>query len=297
MYMYMHILYITYFSDFVIAATTFASDGIVVSITRSPGWVPFWNCSWWSAFSHEAECLFLGGIEPFQFLTIRNIPKRINHEKFVTAISGIGRMIIGKPTNGLEGGFTHHHVECLKSLIKDEMANCMELGIKTKTPPFIAKIFHHFCLDTTKIMINKRVFGYNEKSQSFGIVHGYSLFKNIFCIDNDDGFNISSLIPIFKNLRTVVILNRASHKYKESIRLDSIFIDDLYKTIEIIKDISSLSRSFKEIVVIWPLTSIDAFIDEQQNKLEKLGWKAVQKTYEDTFGVHGLIHCLFIHCN
>ena len=138
----------------------------------------------------------MGGLEPFQFLTIRNIPKRINHEKFVTTISGIGRMIIGKPTNGLECGFTHHHVKCLKHLIEYEMRSYMELGIKTKIPTFIAKIFHHFCLNTTKIILNLRVFGYNEKNQSFGNVYGYRIFKSIFCIGNDDGFNIHSLLPL-----------------------------------------------------------------------------------------------------
>ena len=82
------------FSDFVIAATTFASQGIVVSIISPPyGFIPFWDCAWWSDFSHEAEWLFLGGIQPFQFLTIRNIPQRINYEKFVSVISGIGHMI------------------------------------------------------------------------------------------------------------------------------------------------------------------------------------------------------------
>ena len=117
------------------------------------------------------------------------------------------------------------------------------------------------------------------------MMNGYKEFKSIFCINNDGGFNIHSLISTFSNLQSFVIFNckRPDKGYINSINLDMRFETDLYQTIKIVKSKSSLIKSFKHIVIVnpFPSISIDQFINKQQNKLSELGWKAMKKTYND----------------
>ena len=130
-------------------------------------------------------------------------------------------------------------------------------------------------------MVNMHSFQYDTLKQPQGHhIYGYSRFKGIFCKDNDDGFNIHSMISLFDNMESFIIFfNRSG--YNESIQLNSAFIDDLYKTIDIIKNSRTLKRSFKQIIIVSPSakTPIHAFIDKEESNLTKVGWKAMKKTF------------------
>ena len=90
------------------------------------------------------------------------------------------------------------------------------------------------------------------------------------------------MLPIFKNLQTFIIYNHTKKSgFRPSINLDLLLIDDFIKTIIIIKNTSTLTRSVKKIIIIKPITSIDTFIHEQQTNLEKIGWKPIKKPYKD----------------
>lgn len=154
-----------------------------------------------------------------------------------------------------------------------------------KISKFISQIYHHFCINTTEVIINMATFGYetHKSSQGSHNIYGYRKFKELFCLNNDDGFNMHSLIYLFVNLQSFVIYCRRSGNYAKSISLNSAFIDDLYKTINIVNNSRSLKRSLKELIIVKPSakTPINIFIDRETNNLAKLGWNAIKKTFND----------------
>ena len=101
-------------------------------------------------------------------------------------------------------------------------------------------------------------------------------YKNVFGIV---GWKNSGKTTLVENL----VKNITDQGYKVSIKLNSKFEDDLYKTIKIIKENSGLSRSLKHIVIVnpSPSISIDSFINKQKNDLAAVGWGAMKKTHND----------------
>ena len=87
-------LYINKFLDFH-TAVRFADDGIVLQIVNISSATYFWNCTWWSDYSSESERLFIGGLMPFKFISIRHIGQRKNYENFIFPITVFNTMING----------------------------------------------------------------------------------------------------------------------------------------------------------------------------------------------------------
>ena len=187
-------------------------------------------------------------------------------------------MIQGYPCQGLGEGFGDKHIDCLKGLLNRD----------GKAPKFIAKIFHHFSNNTNKVIINIRTFEYDTITHPRGHKqYGYSAFKGIFCAENEDGFNMRSLIYLFPYLQSFIIYCYDNGSYKESINLNSAFIDDVYKTIDLINNSRNLKTCFKQIIIVKPSTTtpVHSFINKEQDKLSKIGWKAMKKTFNhDRFG-------------
>merc|ERR1719203_2174542 len=83
-------------SDFAVAHGTFADDeGIVVDIWNDKKSETLFEALLWSDFHEESEYFFIGGLQTFRFLTIRDIPRRKDFKPFITPISMLQKMIKG----------------------------------------------------------------------------------------------------------------------------------------------------------------------------------------------------------
>ena len=65
-----------------------------MDIKNAPG-PYFWDCQYWSDFHEESECLFLGGLFPFQIQSIRHIPSRTNYRRYIIPMNMLSRMLVG----------------------------------------------------------------------------------------------------------------------------------------------------------------------------------------------------------
>ena len=290
MYLFVHVLsvyIVSLISDFVTAATTFAAQGIVLEISLTAN--NFFYCNWWSDFSHEEECLFLGGLTYFYFTTIRNIPKNKNYKNYIGPITMLDDIIGCSPLKRKPKTKDRQYLAALMEQENGEMNGLSHTKKNKKrvTPTFVKQLFHHYVLNVKKINISMDMMNTEQlNSHQFG----YKMFTPLFMIPNTDMLDTGTMVRLFQNLEHFVLYEivyipaTRQWGYGESIFLNEIFIANIMESIILLNSRSlSSSMKFKAFKFVKPKSSISTFINNYQQKFNALNWYLSQQTYKENF--------------
>ena len=285
-------------TDFVTSATTFAANGIVLSILRDDAYKPFIDCGYWSDYSSEREFLFLGGLDPLEMKSVRDIPTNTNYGKWIEALHMLEKIVNGEAVDLRKP--MKRDVKYAFQLIVDEIigidafssigCSLNNIGIKQyvkkKKPKFIANLFKHWVVNVKKIMMKlddmfDEDFGYGD--------YGFKLFLPlIFDQKTQSRPNMKLFLSVFSNLRKFVIFNRvyddSEHRwtYGLSIDLDDDFSDDLLKAIKISKQ-SNRKSTLKSIAIAKPKGDIANFIDSHEKAFDELNFRLYSDQFDHSY--------------
>ena len=249
---------------------------------------PYFDCNWWSDFSHERECLFIGGIESFMIKAIQYVPANHNYKQYVTPITMLQKMIRGFPIYIRKP--SRKDVRYLYKLISEECPDTIlppSQEIKTmkrETPTFVKSLFHHFCINVTNVKIN---YLYQNTKQWCPTQFGFKIFSSLFMVSQNNIFNISLIVNLFKNMEEFVLFDYGivnnKWQYVSSIKLNDEFCVNIIETLKILNHLSSLALKLRHLIFIKPSSSIATFIKNNQQKFNSLKWCLSQKTYKDKY--------------
>ena len=281
------------------AHSIFGATGIVLSIDVGYTGDLFWDCNWWSCYQNENERLFLGGMLPLEFITIRDIPLRINYSPYIKVLKIFDCMVKGWALGGIVP--KSKDVVGLSALIDCILRDNSSAGEvhtgNSSIPSYIISFFTHFLLQKERVIINIDDWTfhkgeYDDDYQFYG--YGYSKFVGIFLQrdnnndnnNNSDTLNLTESIPKFNifiktmpNLKTIIIFNeKGMGNLSASISLSGGLFTELLNLIILI---SSMSYSlFQYIQIVQPTTSIKLFIDKYNDKFKKYGWIATKAKFK-----------------
>eukprot|EP01084_Bolivina_argentea_P130293 230008_1 len=197
-------------TDICIAAGTFAKDdGIVLELENDKQLTFYMDCSQFSCFSNESECLFIGGFSQIPFISIRNLNRTpvAVYEDSVQAISILTKMF--------SGDFTLYAVT--KKNVKSIQGVMTGNGVNDS---YVSKSYGHFCLNIKSITFNTLFMTSNNLGHYPGLdhkVYGYKPLYTIFYDETFDMVNLSLLLNLFSNLEKVVIEKwTITDKYEKS---------------------------------------------------------------------------------
>ena len=182
------------------ASTIFASQGIVLEIMRSTGHQLFWQCEWWSDFSAEQECVFLGGLTDFTFNSIRNMTTNKNYQSYIAPITMLKNMVYGESIKIKKP--TEQDVKYMNKLIFEEISGKDSM---TTTPSFITKLFHNVAKNVKTVKIAM----HNMNVENFrGGVYGFSIFSDLFMISDTKSFNTTLMVKLFENMENFILFRQ-----------------------------------------------------------------------------------------
>ena len=261
------------FSGF-ITALNFAAQGIVIHIKRAPIATYYWNCSWWSDYSEEDERLFIGGLQPFTFTTIRDIRTKTNYVNFIEPLSMFNRMMIGDSADLRE--ITDGDLNFLRLLIESEIG-----GDAASTGyPYIDRLFHHYVDNQQDVVFNLEEHRYEVETWDDIHYYGFKKWRSLWFKDiaDDQSLDISLFLKLFGNLRSFAVFHRST-RWLKSVRIDDQMMDILLDSVSMIKSDKSLSKSFERLIVVdpdmmgTPFVNLEDVIEEYNDRFEELGWK------------------------
>ena len=234
-------------------AISFASNGIVIDIQREPMSAFYWNCSWWSDFN-ESERLFLGGLMPFSFMTIRDIQNKVNYRKYIAPLTMFNHLISGY--DAMIRALNDHDLVFLRKMVASELD-----GVSTGCA-YIDNLFHHYVSNVSSVRINLYHFNhdvkrtYFRKARVYQTDYGFKKWHSFFFEDpaDDQSFNLQWFFKLFKNLDHFSILtaDQTRGKCMKSLKFGSRFWKSVISTLEFIASGKSSKESFDYLEVINP---------------------------------------------
>jgi hypothetical protein len=257
-------------ADFQIAVGIFGADGIVVDFTNTNSRFPYFNCRYWSDFHSEDEKLFLGGLHYFKFNTIRNMqptPKQ-NYGLYVKALTMFHYII--EAWVWPEGIIKSKYFDALELMINEEISENILKKLASKTPTYMLKLWHHFLWKIKNVEIN-----WNHLNQD--IVGGYSrygfkAFSSLFTTSNCASLNFDIFLKILANGERIDLQKRVDRKWEASIELNELFLSNILSSIQFINN-TALHSSFKSFNIYNPNSNLTHFINKNNDKFIKYGWK------------------------
>ncbi len=265
-------------------AVNFASEGIVLQIVRDQTSTYFFNCEWWSDFSTESERLFIGGLQDFNFISIRNIEECKNYENFIFPLTAFNTMIQGysQQIRKAKKGDVKH----LEAMINEEILCKLENKMASQIDEYILRLFHHFAINIYHCVINLDWMDIEQWKGGGLTCFGYKLFRSLFFIESDGNrVNILYFLQFLVNLKSFTIFYKPYRDYKESVLMDESFIAELIKTIKFINNHKKLSKSFEEIVIVYPKlpkqNELNSFISQNDALFVENGFKLMHITYSN----------------
>jgi len=251
-------------------------QGMVVDIKNTKGGQMLFNCEPWSCYTEEYERLFIGGIQPFTFLTIHDIPKLQDYELLIRPMAMLSKMVRGWPNDFYL--VSSSDVEFLEKLIESVLFPDIPLMIGQKTADYIQRLFRNLVNNIHKIEINIFMMNIHKEyaKQNF---YGYKNFKSIF-FGSSETINFTKIIKVFLyKLESFEVYNEAYGAFKPSISLNNSFIEEIMASIQTINESVSLRSSFKEFVIVEPKQSITDFMQQQQALFNEHGWTLKKTKY------------------
>ena len=230
----------------------------------------FIDCNYWSSFVHEDERLLIGGLQHMAFDTIRNIPQSHNYGQYIKVLTILDNMIKGWRLPGVEP--CKNDVISLHRMINYEL----DVSDENSIPPYIKTLFHHFLIKKTEIVINladwkQHFFKYYE-DYDFN-AYGFKKFAKLFNYNRDElMIDIDLFSKLLPNAEVFTIGDFEVGQAFPSIDLSNNFGAKMLDCIECMSK-SSKALSLSRIEIIKPISTINKFIENYQNRFEKYGWK------------------------
>ena len=156
-------------------------------------------------------------------------------------------------------------------------------------------LFHHYVINVKQVKINFLRWDKQFKNRGKRPQFGCSLFRSIFYV-NDDTFNTTILIQLFKNMNELIMFNiyNTRRGYNPSLDLNDRFVANIIESINILNILSSSSSlRFAHFIIVKPKSSITSFINDNQNRFKSINWYLSKQTYKDNWGTV-CDDCLFI---
>ena len=265
----------------------------MLSIKHTDAGKPFFDCGSWSDFSSEREFLFLGGLQPMYFTSVRDIPTNSNYAKFIEPLSMLDDIFDGCPTVLRQP--TLRDLKYMFHLIVDEIigidkfmkisnTSLTKFRISTYSPRakpiFVVNLFKHWVYNITQIEINIRRFHFEKFNST---TFGFKLCRPLFYHDakTPTTVNTQLLVTVFSNLKRIIILNQRMD-YESSIDLDDAFLMDIVGTINILNQ-RNIKSTMEYIVIADPKGSISDFIQSHTDKFAALNWRIYADSWGDSF--------------
>ena len=233
------------------------------------------DCNYWSCYIHEDERLLIGGSVVLEIETIRYIPDNHNYRQYIKVINIFKHIFEGAALLGIKP--ISDDVTCLSSLIDAEFEKVSDKNIAH----YVQTLFHHFLMKQTQIIFNFSQWnkhfidhydGYNMD------IYGFSKFKTIFM--EKEEINFLLFIKLLPNLRTFIIGDLYVGGADSSIPLSLEFTSNILSCISYF-DLSLSSLSFNSFQIIKPSSSINQYIQQNQNKFLNQGWKLKFDTFNE----------------
>ena len=237
--------------DFIIAHTIFGADGIVLDIKVNRTATPHMDCNYWSCYVHEDERLLIGGMSSLKFETIRNIAQSENYTQFVKVLNILDKMVKGISLGDIKP--RSDDVVSLRQMINFEIGVCD--NNEHHIPAYIQKLFHHFVMKKTEIIINLLVWEdhfiayYKDYDMN---VYGYKKFRKLLGYDNSEWMiDFILFVKLFSNLEVFTIWKSVVGGVKPSMQLSHDFAEKILECIEFVNK-SSKSLSFCRFEIVKP---------------------------------------------
>ena len=219
----------------------------------------------------EDEKLFIGGLGPMRFKTIRNMARSPvqNYKVYVQAMSMFSFITQGAGWNPVSTGIKikKSHGKSLQLLITEEMDGkyAMSSDLESVIPRYVMLLFHHSLHQVRDLEIDWCYF----KERDWWYSHLAPV------LSNDDGseLNLDIYLRILPNIRSIHIYNTGWNKMP-SFPLD---LSLKSKLLSAVKDINERNAVCSSIALVRPIGDLDKFIDENNAEFQMEGWHLEKK--------------------
>eukprot|EP01084_Bolivina_argentea_P254143 427156_1 len=210
----------------------------------------YFRCDWLSPFSNEAELLFVGGLQPMNFMNILFIQSGNDWKIYIYALRIIetmtsGNMFMDNPADfhkiiqrktrsvellGLKATPFLIQKLCVALICHELNRNGMDANKYPKFPdlhPYVDTLVHQLCSHRQGIVINWKSMnvdileGYDI--DSLGYI-GYKFMKSMFCTTKYEGIFLDMFSGLFPNLKHVYLCQLT--------KIDSRFLDDILEYLQ-----------------------------------------------------------------
>ena len=263
-----------------IAANIFGSTGIVLEIENDHySATPFLDCNYWSSFPNEDERFFIGGLQSFYFLSIRDIPLGKNYRSFIKTIRILYDILSGWPLENIQ--IFNSDTRRISLLIEAELNGYYLDSSLSRIPNYVLSLFHQFIINRDKVNINlynmDKELLEDEDNMKY---YGYNKARHIFLCDDENTINFSKLVPLFTNLKTFNVFSpslNADGDYEKSIKLNQSFTDEIIKCVELLNKIRNYQ--YPKFQIVNPSDSIQEFIKKNEKIFNEKGWNVETSIY------------------
>ena len=215
----------------------------------------------------------------FTFECIRNIPENQKFSKPIKIINILEDMLRGDPLLGIKP--VHSDIAKMSTMIKAELdAVYLDDPYTAKLPLYSVHLFHQFLNQKTEIIINWEAMGYDfiyHDERFDRDFYGFKKFRPLFVTGNGSGnLKISYIVNLVQNAESFVVMS-VIDEYIPSIALDDVFLSEILSSIKSRNERGS--SKFKEFVIVSPSDSIPYFINLNQQRFNRMGWRLTRKMY------------------
>ena len=125
----------------------------------------YFECSFFSQFTEEKECLFVGGIPLLQIVNIINVKMdNESYSKYLRALNLITSIMNGSQNNYKKVKYTEDTERLCIELLQNSMISVSSRDNTDLYPPYIENLVQNYCKNTDKITIYwQNNFGWNTK--------------------------------------------------------------------------------------------------------------------------------------
>ena len=218
---------------------------------------------WWSDFCEE-ERLFLGGLQLFNFTSIRNVPKKLNFRKYIETMTIFDQMLKGADADIRR--VTEKDAKCLKKMVDAEISSASGADSTSFVDPYIVTLFHHFVESTHTIcidlgMANAEVLGDDDD------YFGFKPFRSMWFGDKDDNnsIDIGAFLKLFKHLKTFTIWEEWGD-FKDSISINGTFMQYLVDIVKFVESDKFLRRTMDAIFIVKPVVEAKSGLQDVVRK-------------------------------
>eukprot|EP01084_Bolivina_argentea_P220597 373832_1 len=177
----------------------------------------YFSCAWLSDFSNESEYLFIGGLQPLQFIRIIHVQYNLDYVVYLKCLNIINKMFDGRlyeDHGNKEKYFNKLIAKTVKKMIHHYLSRFDSTGMYTAfkdMPEYIDRLLCH-CFEYRKYICIDWEYMHIQFDQWKN--KGYEIAKKYICKDDYEWINIDLLCELFYNLNYIELKNGYTNKIK-----------------------------------------------------------------------------------